>query len=105
MNNQIIKTIFFGALLGAALFAAPFFALKVLLFFLIIGFFFRMFKGRGYRRRGWNYSGWAYADKIRQMSDQDYEEFKEKTQHGCWPEDSGKPKDTKGDVDSTNQKA
>jgi len=102
MNNQVIKTIAFGALLGAAIFAAPFFALKVILFFLIIGFFFRIFRGRGhYHRRGWNYSGWAYADKIRQMPEEEYQEFKNKYQRGCWPQDSEKGPEK----DSQDQKA
>ena len=102
MNNQVIKTILFGALFGAAIFAAPFFVLKVFIFFLIIGFFFRMFRGRGYyHRRGWNYSGWAYADKIRQMPEEEYQEFKNRYQRGCWPEDSVK----EGGKDSKDQKA
>ena len=89
MNNQVLKTIIFGALVGAALFAAPFFALKVLLVFLFIGFIFRVFRGRRYHRfGGWRGPwGWAYADKIRGMSDQEYDDFKEKFQNGCWPND------------------
>jgi len=99
MNNQLIKTILFGALLGAALFAAPFFILKVLLFFLVIGFFFRIFRGRGYYHRrggGWGYRGWAFADKIRQMDDKEFEEFKtEYSGRGrCWPGDSKEEKES-----------
>ena len=90
MNNQVLKTIIVGALLGAAIFAAPFFVLKVLAFFLIVGLFFRIFKGRRYNhRRGWKGSwGWTYTDKIRSMSDQEYQEFKENYRQHCWPEDS-----------------
>ena len=92
MNNQVLKTILFGALLGAAIFAAPYFALKVLLFFLIVGFFFRIFRGRRhYHGRGWKGPwGWSYADKIRTMSDEDYQAFKENYSRRCWPEDSPK---------------
>ena len=72
MSNQVLKTILFGAVLGAVLFWIPFFAVKVLLFFMIFGLFFRFFKGRRY----YGPSGWAYADKIRNMSDEEYENFK-----------------------------
>ncbi len=72
MSNQVLKTILFGAVLGAVLFWIPFFAVKVLLFFMIFGLFFRFFKGKRY----YGPSGWAYADKIRSMSDEEYENFK-----------------------------
>ena len=104
MNRQVLKTIVFGALLGAALFAAPFFVLKVLVVFLIIGFLFRIFAGRRYHhRRGWRGPwGWAYADKIRGMSDQEYEGFKEKFQDRCWPEDTGRKNQNEDDGEIQN---
>ncbi len=82
MNLQILKPILIGAALGAALFLVPFFVLKVIVFFLLIGLIFRFFgRGRYYRGyRGPAYrgpAGWAYADKIRGMSDEDYENFKQ----------------------------
>lgn len=100
MNNQIFKTILFGALVGAAIFAAPFFALKVFIFFLIVGFFIRIFRGRSYyHRRGWRGPwGWAYADKIRAMSDQEYQEFKEKFGRPCRPEDFRKNDDSDSEI-------
>ena len=101
MNRQVLKTIVFGALVGAALFAAPFFVLKVLVVFLIIGFLFRIFAGRRYHRRGWRGPwGWAYADKIRTMSDQEYEEFKEKFQYGygCGPHESGRKDENENEI-------
>jgi hypothetical protein len=103
MNNQVLKTIIFGALIGAAIFAAPFFVLKVLAFFLIVGLFFRIFRGRrGHYRRKWGGPwGWAYADKIRTMSDEDYQSFKENYSQRCWPEDS--QNSDKNDLE--NQKA
>ena len=79
MNYQVLKTILFGALIGAALFYMPFFVVKVLIFFLIIGFIFRVFG----RRRYYGPSGWAYADKIRGMSDEEYDSFKNKFGRGC----------------------
>ena len=102
MNNQVLKTIIFGALLGAAIFAAPFFVLKVFIFFLIVGLIFRLFRGRGYRRRGWRGPwAWAYADKIRSMSDQEYQEFKDNYGGHCGPGGSKRDKD----IDTENQKA
>lgn len=96
MNNQLLKTILVGVLIGAAIFAAPFFAVKVLIFFLIIGIIFRVFRGRGYyHRRRWGYGPWAYADKIRGMSDQEYQEFQEKYQGRCWPGDSRNEENTR----------
>ncbi len=79
MNYHLLRTILFGAVLGAALFWAPFFILKVLLFFMILGFFFRGFRGRRY----YGPSGWAYADKIRNMSDEEYASFKENVGGRC----------------------
>ena len=79
MNNQILKTIVFGAILGAALFWMPLFILKIFLFFIVIGFFFRFFKGRRY----YGPSGWSYADKIRSMSDDEYVEFKDTYKGRC----------------------
>lgn len=79
MNNQLLRTILFGALVGAAIFWVPFFVLKVAAFFLIIGIFFRFFKGRRY----YGPAGWAYADKIRNMSDEEYTSFKENYRGRC----------------------
>lgn len=79
MNRQLIKTILGGALLGAALFYIPFFILKVLVIFLLFGMIFRLFgRHRGYRGP----YGWAYADKIRNMSDDEYTSFKARMSHG-----------------------
>ena len=74
MNRQIIKPIIGGLLIGAALFFLPFFVLKVLVFFLFIGLLFRLFGWRHYRGP----RGWALADKIRTMSDEEYNNYKTK---------------------------
>lgn len=81
MNRQLIKTILGGALLGAALFYIPFFILKVMVIFLLFSMMFRFFgRHRGYRGP----YGWAYADKIRNMSDDEYANFKERmSQRRC----------------------
>lgn len=80
MNAQIIKPIAGGLIIGAALFFLPFFLLKVLVFFLVIGLLFRLFGWRRYRGP----RGWAYADKIRTMSEEDYNHFKDNWSGGCY---------------------
>ncbi len=82
MNLQVLKTIAVGALIGAALFWMPFFVLKVFVFFLILGFIFRFFRGR---RHYYGRAGWGFADKIRQMSDEEYESFKNRPYGRCGP--------------------
>lgn len=79
MNARIIKPIIAGLIIGAALFFAPFFVLKVLAVLLLIGLVFRLFGRRRYRGPG----GWAYADKIRTMSDEEYQQFKSRWGRGC----------------------
>ncbi len=104
MNNQILRTILFGALLGAALFAAPFFLFKVLLFFLFFGLIFRLFRGRRFRG-GWKTRGWAYADKIRQMDDQEYKDFKENYRQYCGPGNFDESQESESESESIrNQK-
>lgn len=83
MNNTLVKSILAGLLIGAALFIMPFFLLRFVVFFLIIGALFRLFGGRRFRRRGWG-TGWgdrrdyAFTDRIRQMSDDEYSQFKQR---------------------------
>lgn len=79
MNAQIIKPVVGGLLIGAALFFLPFFFLKVLLIFLAIGLIFRFFGWRRFRGP----RGWAYADRIRNMSDEEYDLFKRNWRGGC----------------------
>ena len=80
MNAQIMKPIIGGLIIGTALFFLPFFLLKVLAFLLVVGFLLRLFGWRRYRGP----RGWAYADKIRTMSDEDYNRFKDKWSGGCY---------------------
>jgi len=76
MKRSVLKPILFGVLFGAAAFFAPFFLLKAVFFFLIIGAIWRLF----WWRRGWH--GYHYqmvmADKIRSMSEEEYNEMKKK---------------------------
>lgn len=80
MNRSIFKPIVFGVMFGAAAFFVPFFLVKVIFFFMIISFIFRMFwwTGRGHHM---NYH-MAYADKLRNMSEEEYAAFKSKTGRG-----------------------
>jgi hypothetical protein len=71
-----------GILFGAAAFFVPFFFIKVLLLFLFIGFIGRMFWWRG---GGWHYNSHrilSYAEKVRNMSDAEYAEFKNNFNRG-----------------------
>ena len=83
MKRSIFKPILFGALFGAAVFFMPFTLLKFLFFFMFIGAIFRFFAWRRFQYSGgMNYQS-IYADKIRNMSEEEYSEFKNKTQGGC----------------------
>jgi hypothetical protein len=96
MTKQFIKPILIGILAGAAFFIMPFFLLRALLFFLIIGALFRLFRGRRYWGwRGGRFSGFhpAFADTIRNMSDEEYNAFRQKFNASCY-QASGKSEAT-----------
>lgn len=73
MNRSYLKLIIGGILLGVAIYFVPFFVLKVIAFMLILGFLGWLFGGRRHHHR---HHYWAMADRIRQMSDEDYDRFK-----------------------------
>ncbi len=77
MIRSIFKPILAGILVGVALFFIPFFLLRVLIVFLIIGGLFRLFGGRGFRGRYGRSFHPAFADKIRNMSDEEYNQYKQ----------------------------
>ena len=80
MTNQILKHILVGLTVGATLYYLPFFFLgKVIFILLIMAFFFGFFRHRRYKGP----YGWNYADKIRSMSDEEYDIFKESYGRGC----------------------
>ena len=76
MNRNIVKPIVAGVLLGAALFFIPFFALRVAAFILIAGLIFRLFTGRRRFSRNFGDQRFAFADRIRNMSEEEYQHFK-----------------------------
>lgn len=87
MNRGIIKSVIGGTLIGAALFFAPFFVLKMMLFFFIIGGIFRMLFWRRMYHWGRPHMYMAMADKVRNMSEEEYTEMKNKMnnwQHNCY---------------------
>jgi hypothetical protein len=77
MIRSILKPILAGILIGAALYFMPFFLLRVLVVFLIIGGLFRLFGGRGFQGRYGRGFHPAFADKIRNMSNEEYNEYKQ----------------------------
>lgn len=89
MNQSIFRPIVFGILFGAFAFFMPFFLFHVFFFFLIAGLFFGFFGRRRFYGRGGGMGGWAFADKIRNMSDEEYATFKEKVRshRGCYRND------------------
>ncbi|MDX2361150.1 MAG: hypothetical protein QNK23_10105 [Crocinitomicaceae bacterium] len=80
MKKSLLFTIGKGILLGAFLFFIP----KILLLFIIPFILFRIFFFR--KMKGGNF--WehklAFADKVRSMSEEDYEQFKTtRPSHNC----------------------
>jgi hypothetical protein len=100
MNNNLLRSIAAGLLLGVALFIMPFFLVRLVIFVLIVGALFRLFGGRRFWRGwgpGWGYRrDYAFTDRIRQMSDEEYSQFKQRFGQGRWgdynaPKETGKP--------------
>lgn len=86
MNRSVLKPIIAGVIIGAAFFFMPFFVLRVAVVVLIILGLFRLFGGGRHRHgyRGRNPQRFArFADKIRNMSDEEYQQFKERFQGHC----------------------
>jgi hypothetical protein len=83
MKSSIFKPIVFGVLFGAAAFFVPFFLIKVIFFFALMSFIFRMF---WWSKRGHHLQyRLAYADKLRNMTDEEYAVFKNNVSnnHDC----------------------
>lgn len=84
MNRSILKPVIAGILIGTGLFFMPFFILRVVLFVLIIGLFIRLFAGRRQRFGGrFAERRFAFADHIRNMSEEEYTQFKQQAAQGC----------------------
>lgn len=85
MKKSLFKPVLGGVFLGSILFAMPFFILKVALFFLVCGTLMRLFARGRMRHGGMRGMGFgpAFADKIRGMSDEEYDAFKTKFEGRC----------------------
>ena len=80
MKNSILKTVVMGAILGALLFFIPFFLLGLFVCFGIFGMMMR----RRMNHMGYGFHQFAYADKIRNMDEDEYQNFKSKmSQRNC----------------------
>ena len=74
MKNSILKTVVMGAIFGALLFFMPFFLLGMFICFGIFG----MLMHRRMHHMGYGFHQFAYADKIRNMNEDEYQNFKSK---------------------------
>ncbi|WP_420150605.1 hypothetical protein [Spirosoma sp.] len=108
MNNTLVKSILAGLLIGAALFVMPFFLIRFVFFVLIISALFRLFGGGRFRRGGWG-PGWrygrdyAFTDRIRQMSDDEYNQFRQRYAYDrCGQNDDRKSTDNPTTESTTN---
>lgn len=80
---QTFKAIIGGALIGAAFFFIPFIILRIFLFVLVIGTLIRLFGGRRWGRGFGPGNRIAFADNIRNMSEEEYTNFKQNFQQNC----------------------
>ena len=78
MKRSIFKPILGGLIIGTALFFAPFMLLKFLFWMCIIGGIMRMIFWRRHSHWGGPRYYMAYADKVRNMSQEDYDALKTK---------------------------
>ncbi len=74
MTKSILKTVVFGSLVGAALFFMPKILVSIFLFFVLI----RLLVGGRMGHGRFNKYQFVYADKIRNMNEDEYSEFKNK---------------------------
>ncbi len=72
MKNSIFRSILIGLLFGVLLFMAT----KLIIVLLIIGAIYKL-SGKGQlKREQWKAYKMAYAENIRNMGDEDYEQFR-----------------------------
>lgn len=84
MKKSMLKKIGAGILTGATAFFLPFLLIRVMVFFLIAGLLFRLFIRR---KMGKHFGGHpfqpAFADKIRNMNEEEYQQFKQNFKNRC----------------------
>ncbi len=76
------KPILIGIAAGVILFILPFFLLKAALLLLIMGGLFRLFSRRRYHWRQRTGLHPAFTDTIRQMTDEEYQSFRQSLEGG-----------------------
>jgi hypothetical protein len=77
---SIFKSILAGVLFGTAMFLMPFFLIQLFIVMLLFGLAFRLFAGRRIHGRRM-----MYAQYIRQMSDEEFAQYKAGKFHSCRP--------------------
>ena len=80
-TKAIFKSIFMGLIFGSLVFFAPFFLLKTLIFFMLISFLMKMWWWRSMKHSGRFH--FRFADKVRNMSEEEYTRFKSAQYHSC----------------------
>ena len=85
MNTTIFKSILWGIAIGALVFfTGPLIFIVLLLKFIFTPFGMWRYGGHRYAYAGRRWGGGSdYADKIRAMSEEEYQDFKTKSQEGC----------------------
>ncbi|MFT4522966.1 MAG: hypothetical protein ACI8ZN_001918 [Bacteroidia bacterium] len=77
MKHSILRSILIGLLVGLLIFTMP----RLFFAFLIIGLIFKLLKGGRSRNGGWVERKMAFTDRVRSMSDEEYENFKNTRTH------------------------
>ena len=80
-----MKVLFFAPalLLFMGLWLVPFFLFKAFLMFFIVGAIFKFMLRHRWHRHFWGHQVPAFADRIRNMSDEEYDAFRNKFSRGC----------------------
>ena len=80
-----MKVLFFAPamLLFMGLWLVPFFLFKAFLMFFIVGGIFKFMRRHKWRRHFWGHQVPAFADRIRSMSNEEYDAFRNKFTSGC----------------------
>jgi hypothetical protein len=74
----LFKSILAGVLFGTAMFLMPFFLIQLFIVMLLFGLAFRLFAGRRIHSRRM-----MYAQYVRNMSDEEFAQFKNGQYHSC----------------------
>lgn len=78
MQHSIFKPIIIGILVGGIMFVASFVLIRVLFFALIAAAIYKIFA----RRRMGGGFGYGFAERVRSMSEEEFEQFKNRRQYG-----------------------